>query len=143
VTAKEVSLAIAAAPFGGCASASERTVGSGRRLKCGRWKAVQFVCLELVVCRKSRVRARVESGLLRSTSPNRCRWPNFLEPALVEVTQVNAVVALDCPTTTTIATLESKQSDLQLIPPPLTRYCIFHTSSTWAAAASRERLVAT
>jgi hypothetical protein len=58
------------------------------------------------------VRARVESGLLRSTSSNRCRWPSLLEPALVEVTQVNAVVALDCSATTTIATLELKQSDL-------------------------------
>jgi hypothetical protein len=143
VTAKEVSLAMAAAPFGGCASASERTVGSGRRLKCGRWKAVQLVCLELVVCRRSRVRARVESSLLHSTSSNRYRWPSLLEPALVEVTQVNAVVALDCSATTTIATLELKQSDLQLIPLPLTRCCIFLTSSTWAAAASRERLVAT
>jgi hypothetical protein len=35
-TAKEVSLAMAAAPCGDCASASGRTVGSGRRLKCGR-----------------------------------------------------------------------------------------------------------
>jgi hypothetical protein len=70
------------------------------------------------------------------------------ELALVEVTQVNAIVALDYPATATIATLESKQSDLQLIPPPLTlsnltQYCIFHTSLTSAAAASRERLVAT
>lgn len=143
MTAKEVSLAIAAAPFGGCASANGRSVGSGRRLKCGRWTAVQLVCLERVVCRKSRVRARVKSGLLRSTSPTRCRWPSLFELALVEVTQVNAIVALDCPATATIATLESKQSDLQLIPPPLTQYCIFHTSLTSAAAASRERLVAT
>ena len=110
MTAKEVSLAIAAAPFGGCASANGRSVGSGRRLKCGRWTAVQLVCLERVVCRKSRVRARVKSGLLRSTSPTRCRWPSLFELALVEVTQVNAIVALDFPATATIATLESKQS---------------------------------
>jgi hypothetical protein len=105
-TAKEVSLAIAAAPCGDCASASGRDVGSGRRLKCGRLTAVQLVCLELVVCSKSRVKARVTSGLLRSTSPSRCRWPSLFEPALVEVTQVNATAALDCPVTTTIATLE-------------------------------------
>jgi hypothetical protein len=98
-TEKEVSLAITAAPCGDCASASAsgRTVGSGQRLKCGRLTAVQLVCLELVVCSKSRVRARVTSGLLRSTSPSRCRWPSLFEPALVEVTQVKAIACLGLP----------------------------------------------
>lgn len=45
VTAKEVSLAIVATPFGECTN--RRIVGSGRRLKCGRWTAVQLACLEV------------------------------------------------------------------------------------------------
>lgn len=144
VTAKEVSLTIAAAPFGGCASANGRTVGSGRRLKCGRLTAGQLVCLERVVCSKSRVRARVKSGLLRSTSS----YPMSLaKPFGARASRSHASETQLLPWIAQqqqpLPLSNRSNPKLRLIPSPPTRHCVFHTSSKWAAAASRDRLVAT
>jgi hypothetical protein len=89
----------------------------------GRLRSLYISSLWLVVCSKSRVRARVTSGLLRSTS-QQPEPMSLAKPFRVRASRSHASErnhCLDCPATTTIATLESKQFDMQLIPSPLTR----------------------